>query len=244
MVAAYLTKPPIVLASRSKMVVTRWDAVVFDLDGTLVDTAPDLHAHLNEMLADLGRPGFALDDVRPMIGDGARMMLRRGLEASGGMPDGVDLEALFAEFLRRYTARPQRFGAIFDGVEPVLQALGAAGVKLGVCTNKPQAPADRLLAELDLARHFPVVIGGDSLAVRKPDPGHLQAVLERLGARPGRAVLVGDSANDVSAAKATGVPCVLVSFGYTETPARDLGAARVIDHLSELSAVLASLPQN
>ena len=104
MVAAYLTKPPILLASESKVVVARWDAVVFDLDGTLVDTAPDLHAHLNEMLADLGRPGFALDDVRPMIGDGARMLLRRGLDASGGMPAGVDLEALFAEFLRRYTA--------------------------------------------------------------------------------------------------------------------------------------------
>ena len=105
--------------------VARWDAVVFDLDGTLVDTAPDLHAHLNEMLAELGRPGFALDDVRPMIGDGARMLLRRGLDASGGMPAGVDLEALFAEFLRRYTARPLRFGATFDGVEATLEAPGA-----------------------------------------------------------------------------------------------------------------------
>jgi phosphoglycolate phosphatase len=215
--------------------------VVFDLDGTLVDTAPDLHAHLNEMLAELGRPGFALAAVRPMIGDGARMLLRRGLDASGGMPEGGDIEALFAEFLRRYTARPQRFGAIFDGVEPALQALGADGVKLGVCTNKPQAPADRLLAELDLARYFPVVIGGDSLAVRKPEPGHLLAVLERLDALPGRAVLVGDSANDVQVAAAAGVPCVLVSFGYTQIPARDLGAARVIDHMSELPAALAAL---
>jgi phosphoglycolate phosphatase len=232
MVAAYLTEPPILLASGSKVVVTRWDAVVFDLDGTLIDTAPDLHAHLNEMLADLGRPGFALDDVRPMVGDGARMLLRRGLDASGGLPEGVDIEA-----------RPQRFGAIFAGVEAALQALGAAGVKLGVCTNKPQAPADRLLAELGLARHFPVVIGGDTLAVRKPDPGHLQAVLDRLGARPGCAVLVGDSANDVCAAAATGVPCILVSFGYTQIPARALGAAHVIDHMSELPAALAHLPQ-
>jgi phosphoglycolate phosphatase len=225
------------------MVVARWDAVVFDLDGTLVDTAPDLHAHLNEMLADLGRPGFALDDVRPMIGDGARMLLRRGLDASGGMPAGVDLEALFAEFLRRYTARPLRFGASFDGVEATLKGLARAGTKLGVCTNKPQAPTDRLLAELDLARHFAVVIGGDSLSVRKPDPGHLLAVLEGLGARPERAVLVGDSANDVSAAAATGIPCILVSFGYTQTPARALGATCVIDHMSELPAALAGLPE-
>jgi phosphoglycolate phosphatase len=241
MVEAYLTKPKIVLASGSMIVAARWDAVVFDLDGTLVDTAPDLHAHLNEMLADLGRPGLALDEVRPMIGDGARMLLRRGLDESGGMPAGVDLEALFGEFLRRYTARPLRFGETFDGVPHALQALKGAGIKLGICTNKPQAPTDRLLAELDLARHFPVVIGGDSLPVRKPDPGHLQAVLDRLGAEPGRAVLVGDSANDVSAAAAIGMPCVLVSFGYTQTPARALGAARVIDHMGELPAALASL---
>jgi phosphoglycolate phosphatase len=241
MVAAYLTKPPILLANGSNVVVRPLDAVVFDLDGTLVDTAPDLHAHLNEMLAELGRPGFVLEDVRPMIGDGARMLLQRGLDASGGMPEGVDLEALFREFLRRYTARPQRFGAVFDGVADALGSLAAQGVKLGVCTNKPQAPTDRLLAELDLARHFPVVIGGDSLTVRKPDPGHLLAVLDRLGAAPGRAVLVGDSANDVQAAAAIGVPCILVSFGYTRTPARALGAAQVIDHMSELPGALASL---
>jgi phosphoglycolate phosphatase len=222
-------------------VAKRWDAVVFDLDGTLVDTAPDLHAHLNEMLADLGRPGFALDEVRPMIGDGARVLLRRGLEASGGMPDGVDLEALFDEFLRRYTVRPQRFGTVFDGVADILERLATDGMMLGVCTNKPQAPADRLLAELGLARHFQVVIGGDSLAVRKPDPGHLQTVLDRLGAKPNRAVLVGDSANDVRAAEATGVPCVLVSFGYTQIPARELGAVQVIDHMRELPTALAGL---
>jgi phosphoglycolate phosphatase len=241
MVEAYLTKPPILLASGSNVVVTPLDAVVFDLDGTLVDTAPDLHAHLNEMLAELGRPGFVLADVRPMIGDGARMLLQRGLDASGGMPEGVDLEALFREFLRRYTARPQRFGAVFDGVSDALRTLAAQGIKLGVCTNKPQAPTDRLLAELDLARHFPVVIGGDRLSVRKPDPGHLLAVLDRLGAAPARAVLVGDSANDVEAAAAIGVPCILVSFGYTRTPARALGAAHVIDHMSELPGALASL---
>jgi phosphoglycolate phosphatase len=241
MVDVYLTKRLIILASGSAVVVMRLDAVVFDLDGTLVDTAPDLHAHLNEMLAELGRPGFELDEVRPMIGDGARMLLRRGLDASGGMPAGVDLEALFSEFLRRYTARPLRFGTIFDGVVDALEALGAAGIKLGVCTNKPQAPTDRLLALLDLRRHFPAVIGGDVLAVRKPDPGHLQAVLDRLGATPPRAVMVGDSANDVRVAEASGVPCVLVSFGYTTTPALELGAACVIDHMSELAAALASL---
>jgi phosphoglycolate phosphatase len=222
-------------------VVARWDAVVFDLDGTLVDTAPDLHAHLNEMLAELGRPDLALDEVRPMIGDGGRKLLLRGLEASGGIPAGFDLEAVFAEFLRRYTARPLRFGAPYDGVLPILETLARTGVKRGICTNKPQAPTDRLLALLGLDRHFSVVIGGDSLPVRKPDPGHIGAVLERLGADPARAVMVGDSANDVMAAEATGVPCVLVSFGYATVPARELGAARVIDRMDELPAALASL---
>ncbi|MGH6915588.1 MAG: phosphoglycolate phosphatase, partial [Geminicoccales bacterium] len=202
----------------------RFDAVVFDLDGTLVDSAPDLHAYLNEMLAELGRPGVALDALRPMIGDGARVLLQRALDASGGMPAGFDLEALFAEFLRRYTARPVRFGALFDGVPQMLQALAEAGIKRGVCTNKPQAPTDRLLAELDLARHIAVAVGGDSLPVRKPDPGHIRAVLDRLGADPARACMVGDSANDVRAAEASGLPCVLVSFGYTSIPARELGA--------------------
>jgi phosphoglycolate phosphatase len=222
-------------------VLSRLDAVVFDLDGTLVDTAPDLHAHLDDMLAELGRPGVELDAVRPMIGDGARMLLSRALEASGGLPEGLELDVLFAEFLRRYTARPLRFGATYEGVEGTLEALTEAGIKRGVCTNKPQAPADRLLSELGLDRHFSVVIGGDSLPVRKPDPGHLGTVLERLGADPARAVLVGDSATDVMTAEASGVPCVLVSFGYTPIPARRLGGARVIDHMSELPATLATL---
>jgi phosphoglycolate phosphatase len=222
--------------------VTRpFDAVVFDLDGTLVDTAPDLCAHLNEMLAELGRPGLELAEIRPMIGDGARALLRRGLESSGGLPASADLDALFLEFLTRYTACPLRFGTIYDGVLPVLEALRAAGVRLGVCTNKAQAPSDRLLAELDLERYFPVIVGGDSLTVRKPDPGHLRTVIERLGAAPSRAVMIGDSENDLLAARAAGLPCVLVSFGYTPVPAAELGADRVIDHMSELPQALAGL---
>jgi phosphoglycolate phosphatase len=119
--------------------------------------------------------------------------------------------------------------------------LRAADVRLGVCTNKAQAPSDRLLAELDLERYFPVIIGGDSLTVRKPDPGHLRTVLERLDASPARAVMIGDSENDLLAARAAGLPCVLVSFGYTPIPAAELGADRVIDHFDELPATLADL---
>jgi phosphoglycolate phosphatase len=218
-----------------------FDAVVFDLDGTLVDTAPDLHAHLNEMLSELGRPGLELATIRPLIGDGARALIERGLEVSGGIPASADLDALFLEFLTRYTARPLRFGAIYDGVRGVLDELQSAGVRLGVCTNKAQAPTDRLLAELDLERYFAVALGGDVLSVRKPDAGHLRVVLERLGVDPPQAVMVGDSQTDLLTARAAGLPCVLVSFGYTPIAARELGAEAVIDHMAELSAALVGL---
>ena len=224
-----------------KPLALRFEAVVFDLDGTLVDSAPDLCALVNDMLAELGRPGLDLEEVRPMIGDGSRALLERGLRASGGVPPTVDLDALFAEFLRRYVRLPVRPGQVYAGVVPVLEELAAAGVRLGVCTNKPQAPTDRLLAGLGLERFFGAAIGGDALPVRKPDGGHLRAVLARLGVDGARAALVGDSRTDLLTARAAGVPCVLVSFGYTPVPARELGADRVIDHMSELGAALASL---
>ena len=218
-----------------------FDAVVFDLDGTLVDTAPDLQAHVNIVLGELGRPGLDLDDVRLLVGDGARTLIRRGLEATGGVPDGVDLDLLYGRFLERYTADPARRSTVHEGVLAVLHALRARGLRLGICTNKAQAPTDRLLAALGLAPFFDVIVGGDAVPAKKPDAGHLRATLERLGARPARSVMVGDSGHDLQTARAAGVPCVLVSFGYTPVPARALGPDRVIDRFAELPAVLASL---
>jgi phosphoglycolate phosphatase len=221
------------------MVRERFDAVIFDLDGTLVDTAPDLHAHLNELLAEHGRPGLELETVRPMIGDGMRTLIERGMVASGGLPSDTDLDTMFATYLERYSAAPLRLGAPYEGVETTLETLARAGITCGVCTNKPQVPTERLLAGLGLDRHFPVVIGGDFLAVKKPHADHIGTVLERLGVTAARAVMVGDSRTDVLAAQASGVPCVLVSFGYTAVPARELGAALVIDHMGALPEVLA-----
>jgi phosphoglycolate phosphatase len=218
-----------------------FEAVVFDLDGTLIDSAPDLCALVNEMLAEVGRPGLDLAEVRRMIGDGARALLERGLRASGGVPQTVDLDALFAEFLRRYARMPVRPGQVHNGVVRMLEALTESGVRLGLCTNKPQEPTDRLLAALGLARLLTVAIGGDALPVRKPDAGHLLAVLARLGVEVAAAALVGDSRTDLLTARATGVPCILVSSGYTPIPARDLGADRVIDHMGELGDALAAL---
>lgn len=219
----------------------RFDAVIFDLDGTLVDTAPDILAHLNEMLAELGRPGLALDDVRPMIGDGVRNLMIRGLDASGGVPDDLDIETLFHRYLERYAAEPVRSSQPYPGMVDALEALSRHGIRMGVCTNKPQVPTDRLLARLDLDRHFGAAIGGDALPIRKPDPAHLQAVLDQIGGDPVRAALIGDSDTDLKTARAAGIPCILVSFGYTQIPARDLGADRVIDHARDLIPTLAGL---
>jgi phosphoglycolate phosphatase len=218
-----------------------FDAVVFDLDGTLVDTAPDLQAHVNSVLEALGRPGLGLDEVRLLVGDGARTLLRLGLEATGGVPAEVDLDVLYGRFLARYTARPADRSTLHPDVIEVLQGLQRQNVRLAVCTNKAQAPTDRLLAALGLDRFFNAVVGGDAVPAKKPDAGHLRAVLERLGASPAGSVMVGDSAHDLQAARALGVPCVLVSFGYTPVPARALGAERVIDRFADLPAALASL---
>ncbi len=227
------------MASVEYMVVTDWPrAVVFDLDGTLVDTAPDILAYLNELLAELGRSGLEPDAVRAMIGDGVRTLLIRGLEASGGVPTGIDLDRLFHRYLERYTKDPVRLSKPFEGVIETLDRLQTTGIKLGVCTNKPQRPTDRLLSKLGLDRYFGAVIGGDTLPVKKPDPTHLLTALEQLDVEPKQSVLIGDSETDLKTARAAAIPCILVSFGYTPIPARQLSADYIIDHFSELIPVL------
>lgn len=219
-------------------------AVVFDLDGTLVETAPDLHAVLAELLEREGLQVPPLEAVRGMIGDGARTLIRRAHEWQGIAVGADRLEALYAWFLERYTAEPARFSTPYEGVFEALRALRDCGTRLGVCTNKPQAPSERLLHAVGLAPWLEVVTGGDALPVRKPDPRHLAATLEALGTSPAEAVMVGDSANDVATARGLGVPCVLVSFGYTTIPARELGGDRVVDRFDELVPVLEALARS
>ena len=228
---------------RLTIIKERFDGIVFDLDGTLVDTAPDILTYLNQMLAELGRPGLELDKVRGMIGDGVKRLLIRGLEASGGVPEGLDIDGLFNRYLERYTVEPVLTSHPYPGMIEALEVLLQAGLHLGLCTNKPQAPTDRLLAKLGLDHFFGSAIGGDALPTRKPDPTHLHAVLERLNVGPERAVLIGDSQTDLKTARAANIPCILVSFGYTAVPAQELGAEKVIDHAQNLIPALASLAQ-
>ena len=197
-------------------------AVVFDLDGTLVETAADIHAVLAEVLAEAGLTAPTLSAVRGMIGDGARVLVERALAARG---HDADLDTLHRRFTERYAEVPCRHSTPFAGAVELLAALRRDSWRVGLCTNKPHAPTLGLLRALGLEAAFDSVVGGDRLpGIRKPDPGHLAAVLAELETSPGAAIMVGDSRNDLLTARALGVPCVLVSFGYTAVAARELGA--------------------
>lgn len=216
-------------------------AVVFDLDGTLVDSAPDLQAVLATMLGDQGLPIPSVGAVRGMVGEGARVLVQRAWRAAGRDPGSDELDRLHRRFVSLYEANPCRFTTVFPGVADALDRLNDAGVRLALCTNKPQRPTELLLDAVGLARKLRVVVGGDHLPVRKPDPAMLHTVLERLGVRPAQAVMVGDSPIDLETARAARVPVVLVSFGYTAIPARELAPDAVIDHFDELEDALRSL---
>jgi phosphoglycolate phosphatase len=230
-----------------------FDTVAFDLDGTLADTAPDLAASLNHVLAALGRPGVPAESVRNLIGHGARALLRRGLAASGeaseeffdswARPGDEPIEELvergYPLFLDFYGAHICDGTAAFDGLEEALDALAGEGVALAVCTNKNEALTSRLLAALGWERRFAAVVGGDTLAVRKPEPAPLLEAITRAGG--GRAAFVGDSIVDAATAKAAGIPFVAVSFGFSDRPAAQLGADAVIDCYAELVPALRRL---
>jgi phosphoglycolate phosphatase len=211
--------------------------VVFDLDGTLVDTAPDLCAALNHALNALGRPGVPADDVRHMVGHGARKLLERGLATSGDSSPEI-IEAGVPHFLEYYVAHIADGSRPFDGVEPALDALAAAGTRLAICTNKPVALSMALVTALGWNRRFAANLGFDSVPKPKPDPGHVLAAIASAGGTPESTVFVGDSVTDTTAARAAGVPVVAVSFGFSDRPVAALGADAVIDHYRELLPAL------
>lgn len=217
-------------------------AVVFDLDGTLIDSAPDLHTALNRLLAGQRRPALTIEQVKMMIGDGVAKLIERAFAATGEAIAALELAAMAAAFLADYEMNSAVLTRPFPAVAETLARIKGAGYELGLCTNKPQAATLQILASLKLAEHFQAVIGGDLLAgVRKPDPRHLLAVLERLGVAASRAVMVGDNANDVAAAEGAGMPVILVTFGYSRIPAAELGADAVIGCFDELPAALLAL---
>lgn len=208
--------------------------LVFDLDGTLVESAPDLIGTLNVLLAQEGLLPLPLEEGRPLIGHGARRLIERGFAAQGGPLPMARMDDLFARFIAHYSDHNADLTRPFPGAVQALMQMKAAGARLAVCTNKLTGLSVGILEKLDLARLFDAVVGGDSVPAAKPDPGHLAATIQAAGGTIGRAVMIGDAATDAGAARAAGVPLVLVSFGYTEVPAAELAPDILIGHFDEL----------
>jgi phosphoglycolate phosphatase len=209
--------------------------IAFDLDGTLVDTAPDLIGTLNVLLEQEGLPPLSLVEARPFIGRGAKWLIERGFEAAGATLDEARGPELFDRFIDRYLDHIADESRPFPGVPAALDALKAGGAKLAVCTNKRTDLSLALLDALDLTRLFDAVVGADATPACKPDARHLTTAVAAAGGSMDKAVLVGDAATDAGAARAAGAPLILVSFGYTEIPARDLAPDLLIDHFDELA---------
>lgn len=218
--------------------------VAFDLDGTLVDTAPDLIGALNLVLGERGLPPLPVESARMLVGRGARALIERGFAAAGEPLNAEEISGLTARFIEVYRGRIASESRPFPGLEAALDALTAAGVHLVVCTNKRTDLSLALLDALQLTARFAAVIGADQAPAPKPDPRHFRRAVEAGGGDPAFALMVGDSYNDVAAAQASGAPVVVVSFGYTETPADQLGGDLLIDHFGDLPAAAERLLSN
>jgi phosphoglycolate phosphatase len=219
-------------------------AILFDLDGTLVDTAPDLLAALNAVLTRAGHRHIEVSELRSMVGHGVKALIERAFEETGTAVSQEDLAQYCDEFLAHYRANIARESRPFPGVVETLKRLADDGAKLGVCSNKPQELTDLLLTQLDLARHFGAVYGGGKASHNKPAPHHVLELVDALEASRGRAVLIGDSTVDVAAARAAGIPVIVMSYGYTPVAACELGADAVADDFSALPELISRLARN
>ncbi|WP_300527913.1 HAD hydrolase-like protein [Maricaulis sp.] len=213
-------------------------SIAFDLDGTLVDTAPDLVRALNAVIRPRGLSDVLVEDVRAMVGRGARALIERAHARQGAALEEETATDLVAAFIEVYKSDVAAESRIFPQVEDTLAALRDAGASLSVCTNKPSILSDLLLQELGLMRFFDRVIGPERTAAKKPAAEHVH---DALGQGHEFAGMVGDSAPDAGAARAAGVPCLIMSYGYSEQPAGSLGADRLLDEFSHVPESLAAL---
>ena len=218
---------------------SRLRAVIFDLDGTLVDSAPDLLAAANRLLAALGRPALDIVAIKGMIGDGVPRLVERVLAATGGVPVGRALDDAVEQFYALYMQAPAALTKAYPGALSALEALHRRGIVLGVCTNKPAQAAQAILKDLGFAPFLSGLSGGDSAGVRKPDPGHVLDAAARMGCAPAGTVMVGDGEHDIHAGKAAGLlMTIAVTHGYAHVPHEQLGADRLIGGFDELVPVL------
>jgi phosphoglycolate phosphatase len=222
---------------------TSTHTIVFDLDGTLVDTAPDLINALNFVLDREGLPPVPLHSARTMIGAGARKLIERGLELEGRDASPDDISRLTADFIAYYAEHIADASRPFEGLEGALDDLAARGYRFAVCTNKLEWLSKRLLDRLELSSRFAAICGADTFGVSKPDPAILKQTVARAGGQISACIMVGDAGPDVGVARRAGVPVIGVSFGYTDVPIADLKPDRLIDHMRELEAAVGALTQ-
>jgi phosphoglycolate phosphatase len=228
--------------SKRKAAVTYPAAVVWDLDGTLVDSATDLATALNTLLAEKDQQTHAVDKVRPMIGHGVAKLIERGFRQAGVSLSETERGSMVPRFMEIYSACATDTTYLMPQARELLEHFFQAGVRQGVCTNKPVSVTRQILAALEVGDYFGSVVGGDSTSRRKPDPLPLQTCLEELGVTARDAVMIGDSGADVGASRAAGVKIILVPDGYTGVPASTLGADIVVGNLAEVPSSLPTHP--
>lgn len=215
--------------------------IAFDLDGTLIDTAPDLVSTLNLIFSKIDISPVCYREARRMVGGGVRPLIERGLASKGLSVAPRDVEAIYAQFLEHYAVHIADASRPFPGVVAALDRLRADGATLAVCTNKLEWLSVRLLDEVGLSSRFAAVCGQDTFGVAKPNPEILRKTVQRAGGDIARTIMIGDSRTDIDLARAAGAPVIAVEFGYTETPVRELGPDRVIAHFDELADAIADL---
>jgi len=215
--------------------------IVFDLDGTLIDTAPDLIATVNHILAQQGLPQVPYHTARPLIGGGAKGMIERALALEGRSCSTADVDRLYTAFVAHYAEHIADRSRPFPQLEAALDRLAEAGHRLAVCTNKLEWLSKRLLDTLQLAQRFAVICGQDTFGMQKPDPEIFRRTVIRAGGEPVRAIMVGDSATDIRTARAANVPVVAVDFGYTDVPIATLRPDRIISSFAQLPAAILGL---
>ncbi|MBZ8134050.1 phosphoglycolate phosphatase [Afifella sp. IM 167] len=226
------------------MVAATWPrAILFDLDGTLVDSVPDLAGALNALLDEESLVAIPEEEVRGMVGNGVEKLVERGFAARGRDLAGEALAEMTRLFMALYEPRATLRTRLYPGVAETLQSLRSEGIALAVLTNKPAEPTRLILEGLRIAPCFTAVIGGDSGLPKKPDPAVIHAALKMLGVSEEEALMVGDSPADVGAARNAGIPVVVVSYGYTHVPAGELGADHVVDTLTEIATAIRIMRQ-
>jgi phosphoglycolate phosphatase len=215
-------------------------AAIFDLDGTLIDTAPDLARATNHVLASEGRRHVSIAEIRPFVGRGARRMIERGFAATGAPAEPHRMESHYHAFIAYYSENIAVDSRPFPGTLELLDRLDEAGVKLGICTNKQERLSLRLLDRLGLTQRFGAIIGADTIGISKPDPAPYREAVTRLGASGGGSVMIGDSETDILTARAAGVPVIAVTFGYTDRHVKEFAPDHVVDHMDHVWPAIAS----